>query len=172
MALSKEDCADILDHTRRRVWDLGLAELDSRVMLDFRATDSPSADFMRYLAVLSYAVAERSQTGNEKALNALPEGVELEGGGQVEGIEVMFTEGDAVAFGADLRADVQCNRNVEMTKNIVLGVSSDLLTGPEEVSGCSQSFRSAPWMASPAAWREFPPCREHPSGERYDYPLW
>lgn len=99
MALSQEDWSDLLAHIRRRVRDVGLADLDTRLTLDFRTTDSSRADFLRYFSSLLGAASERSYSGYQKALRTIQDCVRTEDGGHVEGIEVRVTDADYGLYG-------------------------------------------------------------------------
>lgn len=99
MAISESDWAEVFRHLRMRVQKENLRELDDRVMLDFGSTDDSALDVQRYLERVIRALSERSQLGYRRALDALRSGVEVEGGGVVEGIDLVFTEHDHAVYG-------------------------------------------------------------------------
>ena len=99
MPLTDDDWSDVLEHTRRRLWELGMADVDRDVTTEFRPSQAPSSDFLRYLSRVTAAVRERSISGYQRAMGTLHENLKTESGGQVDGIDVVFTEGDARVFG-------------------------------------------------------------------------
>src|SRR5215469_14344968 len=98
MALSSDDWAEILKHTRTRVREAGLRDLDEQVTLDFRPTESGSADVLRYLDSLISALGERSRSTYQRALDTFREYVRTEDGTSVQGIEVRVQDRDFNIF--------------------------------------------------------------------------
>ena len=99
MALSDSDWADVLRHLRMRMQEAGFGDVDDLVMGDFRSMGRPALDVHRYLERVIHAMSERSQFGYRRALRALRENVRVEGGGEVEGIDLVFSEHDATLYG-------------------------------------------------------------------------
>jgi hypothetical protein len=110
MAFSREEWADILVHTRRRVREAGLVDLDERVTLDFRTTQSAGEDFLRYLDSLISAVSERSHSTYRRAMEIFQHSVSTQSGRAVQGIEVQIADADRVVYGAD-RVDLADNED-------------------------------------------------------------
>lgn len=98
MALSNDDWAEVLQHTRTRVREAGLSDVDERVALDFRPTESASADFLRYLDSVISALRERSSSTFQRAFDTFREYVRTEDGTPVQGIEVRVEERDFRIF--------------------------------------------------------------------------
>jgi hypothetical protein len=101
MPMSDDDWSDLLQHTRRRLRELGMADLERDVTTEFRLSQVPASDYLRYLARVTAAVRERSRLGYRRAMDTLRENLETEGGGQVDGIDVVFAEGDASVYGIE-----------------------------------------------------------------------
>lgn len=101
MPLSDSDWSEVLDHTRRRVREAGLEDVDRRVTLDFRPSKNPSADFLRYVSSVIAGTTEKSLSGYTRALGALREGLTVEGAQQVQGITVAFNEGETRLYGVE-----------------------------------------------------------------------
>lgn len=98
MAFSNNDWGEILGHMRRRVREVGFADLDERLTLDFQASNDARADFARYLSSLLAGLNERSLSGYTKALRTLQDVLEVEDGQHVEGIEVLLSDSDSRLF--------------------------------------------------------------------------
>jgi hypothetical protein len=92
--MTSEDWREILEHTRMRVRQAGLSDVDEVVTLDLLSTTIPRDDFLQYLTRLIGAVSERSYSGYIRALQKIRESVTTEGGGSIEGIEIRVTESD------------------------------------------------------------------------------
>lgn len=101
MPLTDDDWSDVLEHTRRRLWELGMADVDRDVTTEFRTSQAPSSDFLRYLSRVTAAVRERSLSGYRRALDTLRENITTDRGGQIDGIDVVFTQGDARVIGRE-----------------------------------------------------------------------
>ena len=102
MSLSKKDWQEILHHTRAKVQEVGLADVDLQVTMDFQATGSPCADFSRYLSSLISALSERSCFGYQKTLDIFRECLTSENGKQIEGIEIRVVDRDHGMYGSSL----------------------------------------------------------------------
>jgi len=102
MTLSKEDWQDILGHTRARVREAGLAEIDMQVTMDFRTTESSGADFLRYLTSLISALGERSYSGYQRTLDTFRECLRSENGKPIEGVEIRIEDRDYGVYGTSL----------------------------------------------------------------------
>lgn len=96
--MGPDEWADVLNHLRKRVREVGLADLDDLIASDFRMSPIPSSDVLRYLDILISALNERSQLGYRRALEALRDSVDSESGQPIEGIEVAITEDDVRLF--------------------------------------------------------------------------
>jgi hypothetical protein len=99
MPLTDDDWSDVFEHTRRQLRELGMADVDQDVTTDFRPSHAPSSDFLRYLSRVTAAVRERSLSGYRRALDTVRENIKTNRGGQVDGIDVVFTEEDARVVG-------------------------------------------------------------------------
>lgn len=97
--MADDDWEEIFHHMRRRVREVGLADLDDRLTVDFEGTGDARRDFLSYLSRLTGAVSERSYSGYAKALTTLREALSAEGDQGVEGIEVFVSETDSQVFG-------------------------------------------------------------------------
>lgn len=113
MPLTQEEWTEVLEHTRRRVREVGFVDLDGRVAIDFHATDDAFLDFSTYLSRIIGGLEERSLSAYRRALQALREGIETEGSQPVEGIEIVLSKetlGFMASSGLILEPSRICNR--------------------------------------------------------------
>ena len=99
--MTNEDWREILEHTRMRVRQAGLSDVDESVTLDLLSTRAARDDFLQYLSRLIGAVSERSYSGYMRSLQKIRESVTTEGGGPIEGIEIRVTESDYNLYRAE-----------------------------------------------------------------------
>lgn len=99
MSLTDDDWKEILIHLRRRVQEAGLDALDEQLTVNWYHTLNAREDFWQYFDKLVARLRERSLVGYNKALYAVREAIQVEGGQQVEGIDLVFSEDDARRFG-------------------------------------------------------------------------
>lgn len=99
MAISESDWIEVLGHLRMRMQEAGLHDVDDLVMRDLQATQYATPDVHRYLERTIRVMTERSQFGYRRALTALRENVAVESGGEIEGIDLVFSEHDAALYG-------------------------------------------------------------------------
>jgi len=81
------------------VREVGFADLDDRLTVDFEATSNVRRSFVHYLASLIGGLQERSHSGYARALATLQDALQVEGSPRVSGIEVFVTEPDSQVFG-------------------------------------------------------------------------
>lgn len=102
MPLSKEDWQDILEHTRKRVREVGLIEIDMQIFKEVRTTESPTADFHRYLNLLISALSERTRSGYQRTLQIFQDCLKAENGKPIDGVEIRIEESDQTRYGTKL----------------------------------------------------------------------
>jgi hypothetical protein len=100
MPLSNDDWEDVLAHTRERVREVGLADEDIQIMLDFRSEESTMLNFLSYLDSLLNAVGERSSSRYQQTLDVLRQSVSTEKGGEISEIDIQVDERDYGLLGA------------------------------------------------------------------------
>lgn len=125
MPLSHEDWIDVLTHTRRRVREAGFGDLDERVTLDFRSTQSPPVDFLRYLDSLISAVGERSYSTYQRTMDIFQQSMSTESGRPVEGIEVQIEDTDRAVYGAD-RVDLSDSEDLSEVLDALKRLRADI----------------------------------------------
>lgn len=96
------DWAEVLTHTRMRVRDVGLTEIDARVTMDFRTSQKPSQDFRNYLTSVINAIGESSYSGYQRTIKIFNECLRTENGTQIEGVEVRVDDRDFGVYRADI----------------------------------------------------------------------
>lgn len=108
MANSAIDWAEVLAHARMRVREVGLSEIDARVTMDFRTSQSPTHDFRNYLNSVINALGESSYSGYQRAMNIFHECLRTKNGGLIQGIEVRVDERDFGVYSTEsVRLDDQ-----------------------------------------------------------------
>jgi hypothetical protein len=112
MSLSRADWEELLTHTRMRVREAGLTEIDVHVTMDFRSSQSPSQDFRNYLGSVINAVGERSYSGYRRAMDIFRESVKTEDGTEISGIEVRVGDQD---FGVYRASTIRLDDQVDLT---------------------------------------------------------
>lgn len=127
MAISDDDWAEVLMHMRIRVREAGLADLDERVTLDLRTTQSPSADFRRYLDSIISALGERSYLTYQRTLDIFRGSLETESGGAIEGVEVRVEERDYAIYSTN-RIDLSQQEDLHQMIGDLKRLRQDLLT--------------------------------------------
>ena len=99
--MSSDEWVEVFNHLRLQVRVVGLTELDDIIASDFRTSQSPSRDTLRYLDTLISSLKERSQLGYKQALENLRNSVDTESGHPIEDIEIVMTGDDVRLFGIE-----------------------------------------------------------------------
>src|ERR1700694_5370021 len=91
----------MFQHLTTRVSEVGLAQLDTAIMEDFRPTEEPSDNILRYLERFTSEISLRSNRGRLTILHTLRDNVPVDTGAPLEGVDVLVSERDQSAYGTD-----------------------------------------------------------------------
>jgi hypothetical protein len=101
MALSDTDCRDILTAIRRRVQEMGLRNIDDRILRDGEREEDAFRDLQSYLRQLAGEISIGGEVRTSETLRRLREFARTEEGGAIEGIIIELSPADAQRYGRD-----------------------------------------------------------------------
>lgn len=127
MAFTDSEWGHIFFEFTRELRAGGLAIEDEVARMHTQPSANRGETFCRYLELIIDTVRAQSQSGYSAALQSLQEGIELEDGGRVEGIELIVSERDKWRFSVEQvsLADVVDNDAVLNALSEVLRMVND-----------------------------------------------